>query len=689
VSGDKTRDRPIAVVTGGAGFVGSHLCELLVEKGYDVISLDNYSYGSDRNHVRGVSYRRGHTRDIDTLVPEIPELLFHLGEYARVARSLDEPELVFDSNVIGTLGVISFWHNRRCKLVYAGSSTEFSEQGSMLSPYTWTKSANSDLISNYARWYGLQYALVYLSNVYGPRERPAQEHGTLIETWRQNYLKGHTLKIRGSGAQVRHFTHVCDAVAGVMLAAEKGSGDGYVIASKDRYSVLEISEMFGGKIEHVPVSPANRMDTPLDTSKIRQLGWRQVHTIEDYIGAIKRKGLRSTAVPQDGRESWTQMLDDVPTIDALEFEESADLGRDLSAFLIIKGFHQIEQNERYKRRLAEGGPLGRIDVRKYRKGSISLISLDTDAITDEHLPGAGIHFSGLEPHWIDFLGDWLIVTFCDEVVLHNSRSGEVRRLNNPWFGQIHSAVASSDLRRILVTSTGFDSIVECEFQTGHIIWRWSAWEHGFNLTSEGQHIRLAGGEEGQASPRVAVNGRLATLSSGGRQFGLPMRLQTCHINHARYAADDILAVFFHQGAVFRIDRRTGSHMKCLGGLKCPHGLFPTKDAEYLLSDTQVGRILFLDGELRPRRALSISNMPNVVPARRKATEWLQCTDLDEKGLLCAVDVHRSQIHLFDMASRRRRSIGVPGHWAMQRVVPVPATRGPAELGTPSPSPFRT
>ena len=112
--------------------------------------------------------------------------------------------------------------------------------------------------------------------------------------------------------------------AGVVLAAEKGSGDGYVIASEDRYSVLEISEMFGGKVEHVPVSPANRMDTPLDTSKIRQLGWRQVHMIEDYIGAIKRKGLRSTTVPQSGRESWAQMLDDgLPDLLVLSY-----LGRD-------------------------------------------------------------------------------------------------------------------------------------------------------------------------------------------------------------------------------------------------------------------------------------------------------------------------------------------------------------------------
>ena len=86
--------KKLALVTGGAGFVGSHLCERLMKEGYFVISLDNYFAGSEENHVAGVEYRKGHTKDIESLVSESPDIIYHLGEYSRVAKSLEEPELV-------------------------------------------------------------------------------------------------------------------------------------------------------------------------------------------------------------------------------------------------------------------------------------------------------------------------------------------------------------------------------------------------------------------------------------------------------------------------------------------------------------------------------------------------------------------------------------------------------------------
>ena len=86
----------LVVVTGGAGFVGSHLCERLVKEGYKVISLDNYFTGTPENHVEGVAYRTGHTKDIDAHIPETPDLVFHLGEYARTEKSFEDVELVWD-----------------------------------------------------------------------------------------------------------------------------------------------------------------------------------------------------------------------------------------------------------------------------------------------------------------------------------------------------------------------------------------------------------------------------------------------------------------------------------------------------------------------------------------------------------------------------------------------------------------
>ena len=117
-------DKKLILVTGGAGFIGSHLCERLVRDGHRVISLDNYFTGSRENHMAGVDYREGHTKDIENHIPETPDIIYHLGEYSRVATSLEEPELVWDLTIAGTLGVLEFWRKRRCKLVYSGSSTK-------------------------------------------------------------------------------------------------------------------------------------------------------------------------------------------------------------------------------------------------------------------------------------------------------------------------------------------------------------------------------------------------------------------------------------------------------------------------------------------------------------------------------------------------------------------------------------
>ena len=119
------------LVTGGAGHVGSHVIEMLVEDtNNQVISLDNYFNGSEANHIPGAEYRRGHTKDISKLVPETPDIVFHLGEYARIAPSFDDVAEVFDMNINGTFAVLEFCRQRKVsKLVYAASSTKFAIEG--------------------------------------------------------------------------------------------------------------------------------------------------------------------------------------------------------------------------------------------------------------------------------------------------------------------------------------------------------------------------------------------------------------------------------------------------------------------------------------------------------------------------------------------------------------------------------
>jgi UDP-glucose 4-epimerase len=281
----------LAVVTGGAGFIGSHLCERLVREGYAVISLDNYFTGTPENHVEGVIYRTGYTNDIAQHIPENPDLVFHLGEYARVEQSFQDVETVFDYNLTGTVAVLEFVRHRGAKIVYAGSSTKFADAGigRDQSPYAWTKATNTNLVQRYGDWFGITYAITYFYNVYGPRERSDTHSGTLIAIFADRFSRGLPLTIRLPGTQRRNFTHVSDIVDGLILVGERGVGDEYGLGHPDSYSVIEVANLFGGDIEYLPERPGNRMQAGVDCNRtILELGWKPLFSLPSYIASLTR-----------------------------------------------------------------------------------------------------------------------------------------------------------------------------------------------------------------------------------------------------------------------------------------------------------------------------------------------------------------------------------------------------------------
>ena len=288
--------RQIIVVTGGAGFVGSHLCERLAKAGHRVISLDNYFTGSRDNHVADVEYREGHTKDIERLVPETPDLIYHLGEYSRVEQSVLEPDIVADLNTLGTRGVVEYWKKKKCKLVYAGSSTKFGDDGAarFTSPYARTKAENSELVRDTGETEKLPYAVTYFYNVYGPRERSGV-YGTVIEHFKRMYLAGTPCAIVAPGTQERNFTHVDDIVDGLIKVGEGGQGDEYGLGNERAYSIFEVAKLFGfgDNIVLFPPRPGNRMTSGLDTRKARAVGWSAHRELGAYISEFSsshRKG---------------------------------------------------------------------------------------------------------------------------------------------------------------------------------------------------------------------------------------------------------------------------------------------------------------------------------------------------------------------------------------------------------------
>lgn len=278
------------LVTGGAGFVGSNLCEQLSkDPNNEVYSLDNYLMGSVSNHVDGVTYIKGDSSQINDLIKFKPDLLYHLGEYSRVEQSFDDIDLVWRMNKDGIFAVLEFVKKNKCKIVYAGSSTKFGDDGAGRdsSPYAWSKASNSELVKNYASWFDISYAITYFYNVYGKREISQGKYATLIASFINKMKKNQPLTVVSPGTQRRNFTHIQDIVDALLLVGKSGEGDEFGIGSDESYSIIEVADLFGGKIEMLPERKGNRMTAEVITDKTKALGWSPKRKLVDYINTLK------------------------------------------------------------------------------------------------------------------------------------------------------------------------------------------------------------------------------------------------------------------------------------------------------------------------------------------------------------------------------------------------------------------
>ena len=278
------------LVTGGAGFVGSHLCERLAQDANnDVYSLDNYFTGSEANHVDNVTYIRGSTKEIASLVTFDPDMVYHLGEYSRVEQSFGDIEKVWEYNKDGIFAVLEFVRKAGCKILYAGSSTKFGDGGlgRSASPYAWTKATNTELVMNYGNWFNVPFAITYFYNVYGPREIQTGKYATLIALFKEKKKNGENLTVVSPGTQKRNFTHIDDIIDGLVLVGENGYGDEFGIGSGEAFSILETAEMFGGDVEMLPERKGNRMIADVISAKTEALGWSPKRRLVDYINTLK------------------------------------------------------------------------------------------------------------------------------------------------------------------------------------------------------------------------------------------------------------------------------------------------------------------------------------------------------------------------------------------------------------------
>ena len=258
------------LVTGGSGFVGTNLIHLLLKKTkHKIVSIDNYSSGSKKNHIRNkrIKYLKGDTQNISLIIRNPKEIIsvFHFGEFARIYQSFKKMNECISSNSVGTNAVFNFCLKNKIKLIYSATSASLGNKGNdkNLSPYAFTKAKNLELLENLKKWFNFKYEVIYFYNVYGPFQISKGKMATVIGIFEDHYKSKKALPIVKPGTQTRRFTHIYDTVEICYLAWKKNLCRHYSILHRNSYSIIDVAKMFGTKIKYLHKRPGERYASAL------------------------------------------------------------------------------------------------------------------------------------------------------------------------------------------------------------------------------------------------------------------------------------------------------------------------------------------------------------------------------------------------------------------------------------------
>ena len=281
------------VVTGGAGFVGSNLISVLLKKTkYKILSIDNYSSGSKKNHIihQKVRYVKSHTKNISKILETKKKkikVIFHFGEFARIYQSFLKMSECIDSNSVGSHAVFNFCLMNKIKLVYSATSASLGNKGrdKDLSPYAFTKSMNLELLENLKKWFKMKYEIIYFYNVYGPMQISKGNMATVIGIFEDSYINKKPLPVVKPGTQSRKFTHIYDTVKVCYYAWKQNKCRHYSISNKKNYTILEVAKLFNSKVKFLAPRSGERYASSLTNMNLSNKVYKMFGKIQlkEYV----------------------------------------------------------------------------------------------------------------------------------------------------------------------------------------------------------------------------------------------------------------------------------------------------------------------------------------------------------------------------------------------------------------------
>lgn len=292
------------LITGGAGFIGCHLVDALLEGEHDVIVFDNFSTGRAQNLdqvadkiqlVECDISKPGQWQDLFVNI----DYVFHLAALADIVPSIENPDIYYQSNVNGTFNVIEACKkNNVKKFVYAASSscygipdeypTKETAEIRPQYPYALTKYLGEQLVMHWCQVYQLPAVSLRFFNVYGPRSRTSGTYGAVFGVFLAQKLAGKPFTVVGDGNQTRDFTFVTDVVKAIIRAAESDvSGEIINIGSDNTYSVNRLVKLLGGDVVYIPKRPGEPECTWADITKAKKLlNWQPKISLEEGMGIL-------------------------------------------------------------------------------------------------------------------------------------------------------------------------------------------------------------------------------------------------------------------------------------------------------------------------------------------------------------------------------------------------------------------